>query len=54
MICIGGLTLKEQSNQTDQLKNLLIEVYKKGDTGATLNDIMSLLKGELPKITNET
>ena len=35
----------------DQLKKLLFNVYQKGNDGASLDEVMKVLKQELPKIT---
>ena len=37
----------------DQLKKLLFNVYQKGNDGASLDEVMKVLKQELPKITQQ-
>ncbi|WP_407272818.1 hypothetical protein [Radiobacillus sp. PE A8.2] len=41
------------SNEREELKNLLTKIHSKGYSGASLNEVMNLLKNELPKITRQ-
>ncbi|MCZ0703814.1 hypothetical protein J2T56_001971 [Natronobacillus azotifigens] len=38
---------------SDQLKKILIDAHQKGNSGASLTEILTFLKGELPKITKK-
>lgn len=40
-------------DEAEELKVLLTTIHKKGMNGATLSEVMSVLKKELPKITRQ-